>query len=334
MPTIRELAKAVGVSESTVSIVLKGKAKERKISEQTQRRVLQAAQQMGYRPNVSARRLRANPSDTMVIAVFWASDFRAPMMVRFLRGLQSAILRENRQCELVIHPYKNNMLEKSFNTLSMCNAAIICNASAADMEFLATCTIPIPIVLYNRHSDKFCTVNVDDVKLGSIPAQVFASRGHKHAVILTSEPVFSGMDIRVESFIQTARQQGMTTQVLYQDNSMRGGYEGGREICARKPLPDCLFCGSDAMAIGALRAFLQAGVHIPEDMELISIGNGDRDQEEYAAVSLSIVHLPMEKMAEGCLDMVFDLLSGKVQAPSRIELPVLYHARESCGEML
>jgi LacI family transcriptional regulator len=332
MVTIKELAMEAGVSPTTVSIVLRGKAEERKIPPSTQKKVLDAAKLLGYQLNVSARRLRVNPQSSLVIAVFWASDFRAPMMVRFLRGLQEAILNYDQKCELLIHPYQNNSLSDSLMALYMCNVAIICNASAADIEFLESHQFPVPIVLYNRHSDKFCTVNVDDVRMGALPAKIFAARGHARTVIMTSEAVFSGMDTRVESFIDTARQAGMNVQKIQQDNSMQGGYEGGRIICKMDPLPDSIFCMSDFIAVGALRAFHKANIKIPDELEIISIGNGDRELEEYTTTSLSVVHLPMEKMAESCLHLALDLLAGRLEPPHSIEHPIVYRARESCGE--
>jgi LacI family transcriptional regulator len=333
MVTIREIAEAAGVSISTVSIVLGGKAAERSISVPTQEKVNEAARRLGYLRNVSARRLRIQSSDTTVIAVFWASDFRAPMMVRFLRGLQTGILNCNRKCELVIHPYHNDSLRDSLTTLGMCNVAIICNASAIDMEFLETYSFPVPIVLYNRHSDKFCTVNVDDILMGQLPAQIFSARNHKNAVLLTSASVFPGMDDRVNSFIQTAEDAGVSVQVITEENSMSGGYQGGLAISDLSPTPDCVFTISDYMAIGALRAFYQRGVRIPDELELISIGNGDRELEEFAYISLSIVHLPMEKMAESCLNLALDLLDHQIEPPHSIELPIVYRERESCGRI-
>jgi LacI family transcriptional regulator len=332
MATIKELALEAGVSPSTVSIVLRGMSEERKIPPTTQKRVMDAAKKLGYQLNVSARRLRVNPQDSLTIAVFWASDFRAPMMVRFLRGLQEGILNCDKKCELLIHPYQNNALKESLMALSMCNVAIICNASAADIDFLENHQFPIPIVLYNRHSDQFCTVNVDDVRMGTLPAKIFAARGHKRSVILTSESVFPGMDVREESFIQNILHLGLSVQKIQQENSMQGGYEGGCVIRAMNPVPDSVFCMSDFLAIGAMRAFHKAGIQIPEQMELISIGNGDRELEEFSTTSLSVVHLPMEKMAESCLHLALDLLAGRIEPPHSIELPVVYRARESCGE--
>lgn len=334
MTTIKELAKEVGLSPSTVSIVLSGKSEERKIPYPTQKKVLDAARRLGYLPNISARRLRIQPAESLIIAVFWASDFRAPMMVRFLRGLQEGSLQCNKKCEFVIHPYQNNTLSESLLAIGMCNAAIICNASSADIAFLESHSFPVPLVLYNRHSEKFCTVNVDDARLGSLPAEIFISHRRRRAAILTSESIFAGMDIRVENFIRTAEKSGMIVQKIIRENSMRGGYEGGQAICGMDPLPDCVFCISDYMAIGAMRAFHQAKLALPTDLELISIGNGDRELEEYAITSLSVVHLPMEKMAQACLQLVMDLLAGTVDPPHSIELPVIYRPRESCGDRI
>lgn len=331
MPTIKELAVEAGLSPSTVSIVLQGKSEQRNIPEGTQKRVWDAAKKLGYHPNVAARRLRVQQSENFIITVFWASDFRANMMVRFLRGLQEAALNTEKNCEILIHPYNNNELYKSIQALNMCNAAIICNASKEDIVFLEEYKSPVPIVLYNRHSDKFCTVNVDDRMLGTMAAEVFLSRGHKKAAILNSEYVYPGMDTRIESFIHTCDQGGMSILTVDQDNSMHGGYVGAQKILSSAKEPDCLFCASDYMAIGALKAFGEAGVKIPEQMEIISIGNGDKEMEEFASVSLSVIILPMEKMAESCLELTLNLLEAKVEPPHSVELPLRYQSRESCG---
>lgn len=335
MSTIKELAAHLGVSVSTVSVVLRGEAQQRKISQSTQDKIWQAAHEMGYMPNISARRLR-NPAEdpNLVIAIFWASDFRAPMMIRFLRGVQKEILGTPNKYEIIIHPYKNNELnkEKSLRELSMFNAAIVCNASEVDMEFLNKTSFHLPIVLYNRHSEKFCTVTVNDISLGSIPAEIFRARGHRKMAVLTSGSAFTGMNVRTRSFLDTGEKIGLIkAAVIEQDNSMAGGYLGAKMLCEMADMPDCLFCASDAMAIGALRAFHEANIKIPQEIELISVGNGDKEQEEYSYPSLSVVHIPMEKMAQSCFQLLMDLIDRKVLPPHSIELPVDYIQRESCG---
>lgn len=330
MPTIKEIAKAAGVSPSTVSIVLSGKAQERSISQSTYQKVMQTVHDLDYHINVSARRLRSQTSDTtLVIAVFWALDYRTLWMVRFLRGLQEEIASCGKRIEIVIHFYNNNQLDKSLQTLGFCNAAIVCNASNSDLYYLEQISLPVPIVLYNRHSNTFCTVNVDDSSIGRIPAEVFASHGRRKAALLTSEAIYSGISVRDSQFRKVAEENGIAVECFVYPNTMRGGYLGGLEILRSTGRPDCLFCASDSLALGAMRALFQTGVAIPNDIEIISVGNGDREMEEYAMISLSVVPLPMETMAKECLQLVLDLLGGTISPPQSITLPVAFRARES-----
>jgi len=330
MATIKEIAKFAGVSPSTVSIVLGGKSEERKIPAVTQKKIFNAASQLGYRANVAARRLRARPDAPIVIEVFWATDFRAPMMVRFMRGLQKAILESDQLCEIVIHPYENDKLCDALQSPGVCNAAIICNASQNDMEFLEKTNFTMPVVLYNRRSTKYCTVNVDDIKMGQTAAAEFAAHGCRHAAVLTSPSVFSGMDARISGFTAEAQAHGMTVLTLINSNSMQGGYETGLLFANLNPKPDCLFCLSDYLAIGVLRAFQEIDIQVPETIKLISIGNGDRELEEFARVKLSVIHLPMENMAAACFQLALDLLDNRVSPPHSVKLETPFVARESC----
>lgn len=332
MPTLKEIAKAAGVSTSTVSIVLGGKAQTRKISRETVDRVLQTARDMGYQLNVSARRLRSRENrSAYVIAVFWSLDFRTLWMVRFLRGLQEAILESRLDIEVVIHPYENDKLYTSFQALGLCNAAIICNASEKDLDFLENTPLTVPVVLYNRESGRYCTVNVEDRKMGEMAADVFAGLGCRRAVILSSEITFAGMAVRNEGFASRAARHGISVNTVINANTMEGGYHGGLDIANANPLPDCVFCASDSLALGALRAFGKRGIRVPEDIKLISIGNGDREMEEYAYVSLSVVVLPMEAMARECLNLALGILKGTILEPKSVMLPVFFRARESTG---
>jgi DNA-binding LacI/PurR family transcriptional regulator len=132
--------------------------------------------------------------------------------------------------------------------------------------------------------------------------------------------------------MSAARKAGLEVTLLSVESSMEGGYRGGLSIAGTEPRPDCLFCASDSLAIGVLRAMREKSIKTPEDIELISIGNGDREMEEYASVPLSVIHLPMEDMAGACFKLAMDLLRQEISPPHSIRLPLAYHRRESCGE--
>lgn len=337
MATIKEMALQLGLSPSTVSIVLAGRGNERKITPETQQRVLALAQKLSYRPSIAARTLRSGSDgeESLVVAVFWADDFRAGMMVRFLRGLRQGINSCKRPIRLLLFTYTNGQLclEQALQSRTECHAAIVCNASANDQEFLEQTELPVPIVLYNRHSEKYATINVDDFDMGAQAAQALADNGCHRVSVLTSEPVYSGMSLRTKGFEEAAARRGMEMAAMcYCENSLPGGFDA---LISLKPdqLPDGLFCGSDGIALGVLRALWEKRVSIPNDIRIVSIGNSDRDTEEYAIPSLSTVFLPMENMAAECLYMLLRVIEGSEVPPCSRKLPVHYIQRESCGPL-
>jgi len=331
MATIKEIALETGFSPSTVSIVLRGKAEDRNISEKTKTKILDAAKRMDYRVNIAARRLRANQGVTVVLSVFMALDRRANMMTHFLLELQRLSTLNDPVFDITIHSYESGSLHLYADTIALTHMAIICNASDEDVNFLNRSQFSIPIVLFLRKSKKYCTVGISHRLIGSMVADIFARRGHKHAVILGTKAYFIGMTHTENEFTETAKRNGLATTLLRQADTMPGGHNGGMEICKMRPLPDCVFVVSTSMAIGALRAFSENGVKIPQQVELICVGTVNPEIAEYANPSLSAVQLPIDLMAKECVRLLFLQLSGKLDAPHGVEIPFSYMVRDSCG---
>lgn len=340
MVTIKQIAQQLHISPSTVSIVLGGKGDARKISPETQKRIYDAAAAMGYQPNIAARSLRGGTgADELQIAMFWAQDFRAGMMVRFWDGLCHALETQSRPVRLVIYPYNNDHLRdmRALTSASDCHAAIVCNASYADLQFLEDTQLAIPVVLYNRTCPGYCSVNVDDAKMGALAARALTDQGCAEAAILTGPPVFEGMEVRAQGFALEGGRYGMAMPATYYcENSIRGGYEAVRRRLAgqwRERMPQGVFCGSSMIAHGAIRALWESGLPRESWPKLVAVGNGAEDQDKALVPSLSVVHLPMEDMAGECLRLLLALLAGEVAAPESRMLEVKYIARESCGPM-
>ena len=125
MSTVKEIAKQTGYSLSTVSIVLRVQGDARSISKKTQVKIIKAAKDMGYTPNISARRLRKSEKKYTVV-VYWPTDYRAGLVFRFLQGIYGYIGRVSSKYEVIIYPYAPNTL-KNFATamnLSSYSAAV------------------------------------------------------------------------------------------------------------------------------------------------------------------------------------------------------------------
>lgn len=332
MVTIKEIAKASGFSPSTVSIVLSGKSDERKISEKTKQKILYTANKLGYRVNVTARRLRVSHTPKTMISVFMTMDQRAYMMTRFLLGLYKAAEEWAQPFEIVVHFYKNGSLHQFIDNIELTNCAIICNTSEEDQRYLEGLRLSVPIVLYYRTSEKYCTVSVNMSDIGEMAAEILARRGRKSAVLLDTDEYFRGMKECTQQFAERAKHLGMSVSYIRESHDVKGGYNGGTAISEINPAPDCVFCMSSAMAVGLLRAFDRQGIKIPEQLELISMGTSTTDLEEHASVPLSTIHLPVEEMAKECLRLLIMQLDGKIDTPQSVEAKASYMARESCGE--
>lgn len=340
MVTVKQIAEAAGCSPSTVSIVLGGKAAERNISEATCRRVLEAAAKLKYQPNIAARSLRNGMgSDELQIALFWAEDFRASMMVRFWDGLRQALEKQNRNIRLVIIPYTNGRLceAHAITSKSDCHAAIICNASDVDLRFLEQTQLPVPVVLYNRICPGYSSVNVDDRAMGALAMSAMAGQGCRRMCALAGESVFAGIDIRIQGFADEGERRGLEHLEVYRgDNGIHGGYQLVKDLIDgvwARELPHGVFCSSSMLAHGAIRAFTDAGLKPEEMPRIVAVGNGMDDQDKYSIPSLSVVYLPMEDMARECLTLILETLSGTSE-PRSVMLDTPYIARESCGPIV
>ena len=177
MSTIKDIAREAGVSIATVSIVLNGKGQERKISKETQARIHQIAKQLKYVPNQSAKKLRATQKNSYAIAFYWATDFRINYLARITLGIQKEIMQQNKVVHLTVVPYEVDNLKKQMETTQneFFNGIIIANMSNSDMEYLNSCDISYPVVLFNRESPKYSSVTMDNYEVGAQVAQRYAA---------------------------------------------------------------------------------------------------------------------------------------------------------------
>ena len=334
--TIRQIAEETGFSIATVSFVLNGKGDARSISPATQKAIRAAAQRLGYRPSLPARALRSGKNQQMrVIGLYFSADYRSSMMNRFTNGLWACPLCQKPDISLAIVPYQVGRLSQNreLKSLTRFHGVILCNMSDPDMQYLEASRPSMPAVLYNRTLKNYPSVVVDNAQIGRTAAEVFFRHRRRHAAVLTNtvEHTHSYLDTRTRAFLKACTARGMLTRPpclcgnLYED-----GYRGASALLESDSI-DCLFCTSDTLAYGAMRAILDRGRRIPQDIEVLSAGNGDPQQAAYAWPSLSHILIPIEAMAQECFRLVMEQIDRRPEKPEQICLPTRYIPRESCG---
>ena len=315
MVTVKDIAKASGVSASTVSIILNGKSRERKISEKTCQKVWQAVKELGYQPSIAARTLREGGKNTpYTIALYWAKDFRTTMLSRFLNGLETVRQSTDIPYEIAVYPYDTDHLDRQSALLTgrRFHAAILANASQADMDFIKNSLFPVPVVLYNRQLPDFYSVTVDNLRMGALAARALIQKSKREPWILTSEITFPGMEQRLDGFIRAMADHGIPVsrdRILRGENTPESGAGMTHTALTSGQACDSIYCLSDAIACGCLFTLNQSHIAIPEAVSVISIGNGEKEYAMYSTPPLSTVYLPMEDMASRCLLLLLAHLS-------------------------
>lgn len=317
MAGIREVAELAGVSKSTVSIVINGKSEERKIPKETQEKVLRAVKKLNYQINLSAKRMRV-PDTRKTIALYWTTDFRDIMLARFLKGVQQQIKESDLAYDVIIYPYENNMLSKedSLISVSSFHGALIANAGEEDLKFLSTTKPMVPVVLYNRILENLSSVYVDD---SVIAREAFSLLKNKGKIAIVKAPhAFEGMKIRdntLKNLLSQNSQEYVECDV--DTNQSYDGYQIASQIDFRST--SVIYTASDMIALGIMHYCYEHHIRIPEDIEILAIGNGLTHINEFLNPSLTTIQIPIETMAAECLLM----LNKQFQNPALTQKEIL-----------
>ncbi|MCD8054674.1 MAG: LacI family transcriptional regulator [Lachnospiraceae bacterium] len=334
MATLKEIAERSGFSLSTVSIVLRGNAEQRGITKATQDKIWEIAREMDYTPDIFARRLRSSRIKSKpLIALFWSSDFQTYMMARFLKAVRREILQGQMDCEVMIYTYQTGDIRQTFHeeNLSMFNAAIICGASVKDIAYLEEMELHIPIVFYNRKSEKYPCVCMDNREIGRMGAEILARNGCRRVLSAGSGLFRQELPERDSSFRERAAELGIQVEERGVEHiDVENGYLLGTALCEAASMPDGIFFGGDMLAFGASRAFYQRGISVPEQVKLLSIGNSDPDYSRYSLISQSVIQIPMEEMARHCMKEIYKELKEKQETREDIVFHAAYVKAESC----
>lgn len=317
MATIKDVAALAGISTTTVSIIINGKANEKRIPETTVERVLKAMQELNYRPDQYARRLRNSSIRKPIIGFFWPLDHRTNLLGVLLTAIEKSLMDNSFDAELRIESFTPGELNKHENSIrSGSYDGILIGATSKEDSFFLDSQIPAtPIVMLNRKSSKHSSVRIDNRLLGMQAASLIRKKGYTECAVLKNESKYMATTERTQYFIESCDLLGIKIQSdwIFQG---RGTPEGGA-IAAEdyvrlgKNRPPVLFCEDDFMAQGAIVTIHDRGLSIPEDLELLAFGMQSNENMTYLIPSITTVSLPYMKMADKCVEILISSISGK-----------------------
>jgi LacI family transcriptional regulator len=301
--TLRDVAKRVGLSPATVSRALTGHPY---VDDETRRKVVRAAGELGYRPNALARALRVQSTKTIGLII---PDIRNDFYAESASVLQGALEERGYRLILCISKGDPNSDRSYLRTLAEQRVDGIVHVpsgpiSAADLEAGGR---PIPLVQLLRHTrtHAFDAIVSDDREGAATLTRHLIEQGHRRIAMLTGPDVFSTTRYRIEGYRQALREAGIPAseeQILYGAYSPASGYAQAQEVLFGATRPTAIFSSGSPLTGGVLRALAQSGVRVPDDISLVAY----EDPEWYSLTvpPLTCYALPLREMGRIAAEVV------------------------------
>jgi DNA-binding LacI/PurR family transcriptional regulator len=294
--TSHDVAKAAGVSRTTVSFVLND-VPGIHISETTRQRVLDAAKKLNYHPDAAGRKLVSGKSNVIGLVLRQSPDqvFADALIPQVLIGVEhAASLHKFHVLLKPLDPIDSLGYEHLIRENHV-DGIIISGPRVDDSEIIRLHQEGIPIMLMGQlPGSGIPFADIDAIKGAEIATRHLIENGHKRIGLITNAPLaYTSADQRRIGFVQALQANGLSyDQSLVAEGSYTpaSGYTAMEKLLALREPPSAVFTASDVVALGAILAVKKAGLHVPEDIALV--GFDDIPLAAYYDPPLTTIRLP------------------------------------------
>lgn len=327
---LKQLAERTGLSVSTVSRVLNGKAESARISAATSQRVLEEAKRQGIVINTVARGLRLRTTHTVGLLI---PDISNPFFAALARQVEKAS-REKGFSVLLGDSEENSEIE-SHNVRLMQSRQVdaLVVAPVGDRhDHLQRISLALPLILVDRVPPELevPSVSADNFAGARMAVEHLISEGHQRIGCVQGLPASSANAERVRGF----RDAVTSSNLPLTDDSICGdGYsiESARRAALRllsSPLrPTAIVALGNLLALGVLQAARDLNLSVPRDLSLI--GFDDQPWLEWISPPLTTVAQSVDALGAAAMQLCFEKLEQQTSSPPQILLPMKLIARES-----
>lgn len=321
--TRSDVARLAGVSTATVSYVLNGGPK--KVSQATELRVREAAEELGYHPNLIARALKSGSAKMLGMII---TDFSNPYFAQLINDVEQ--LANEREHVLILNTsHGSSELERRrIDELTDRGVdAIFVSSTLEDGEIGSLSTASCPIILLDRPHPlsgvKCVSTDMADAVVRSV-RHLFEHGRRKVAMLFGLD--ITSRDARVVGWIKTHQDAGRPVGPVYTSSySREGGYKATLKALRSSDRPDAIFASSDLEALGALRAIHECGLRIPEDIALISFDG--TIESEYTWPRLTVMKQDTQTIARCAVNAAL----SPADTPDLQLVDAEMVIRQSCG---
>jgi DNA-binding LacI/PurR family transcriptional regulator len=334
--TMRDVARAADVSQSTVSRILNPSPTKSKIpiSEETRQRVLTAVEELGYHPNQYARYLRGKK--TMMIGMLIA-DIGNPFYHRMVRAVQDVALKHHYSVMIANsdHIREKELLFCEVIQRRPLDGLIIIPYHLSEDELVnlkARTGMAISVIGNHIHHPEIDVIYADDTKASyDVVRWLIEQKGHQRIAMICASHEYPVIVRRSGAYRQAMKDAGLPVPdeyIIEGDWSVESGGEAIKSLMALPEPPTAVFAASDTIAIGALVAAEEMNYQVPEDIAIV--GFDDIPAASWVYPRLTTVAQKPGEMGRFLAESLFERILGEYDGPARrYEIPLHFIERES-----
>jgi LacI family transcriptional regulator len=323
LATLRDVAERAGVSVKTVSRVVNNQAN---IKAATRERVRAALKELNYRPNILARNLIHQRSDTLAV-VAWGMDFYGPSRAVVGIGQQAHALGYSLFLNLVGQPTENtteqvldSLIARRVDGIIWAVPEVGRNRAWVETEDLRR--LPPTVFLFNEPRPGLATVIVDNRAGAAQATRHLLSRHRRKIGVITGPLTTWEARERFAGWQEALSQAGLTPGhwVVEGEWSAQSGERAMRQLLEQAPDLDAVFACSDQIALGALAVADRTGRRVPDDLAVVGYDN--IPESAFFRPPLTTVYQQLNRMGQTAVQVLFDMIVARQTGEALEEVPL------------
>jgi DNA-binding LacI/PurR family transcriptional regulator len=332
--SLKELASHLGLSTTTLSLVLNDAPSAVSIPQETKDRIVKAAKELKYRPNYLARSLRVQRTHTLGVIVPELSDGYSAMV---LNGLEAVLSREGYFYLTASHLHRDDLLEENPRMLI---ARRVEGIIAVDTPIRFDRVLPVVNVSGHQELEGVTNVVLNHEHAAELGIGHLYNLGHRRIAVIKGQEFSSDTDERWNTINEAARKRDikidtrLTVQLMGESPSPEVGYEAMKALLARGEKFTAVFAFNDVSAIGAIRALEEMGLRVPHDVSVL--GFDDIYAAAFHNPALTTIKQPLFEMGRLAARTLLDRLAdnGASEIPQTLSVEPTLIVRQSTARVL
>lgn len=313
--TIKDVAKALGLSTSTVSRALRD---SHEISEPTKRRVIEYARQVDFTPNRIAQSLKDKGSQSIGVIV---CEIANTFFSQVINGIESIAYENGYNVTIAqsMESAERELMNLQYLTSRSIDGLIISvSTETSNFDYLKQLHVKgLPIVFVDRVIDDIDThkVIVDNYKSAYTATMHLIQRGYRGIALISNNDSLSISRERLKGYTDALAKHGMPVRESFIQYCKHGGMvyaeveSAMKELLKQRIKPDAVFAGSDKITTGCLHYTRRHSIPVPKQLALIGFSN--TDLTELLDPALSVIRQPAFEMGEAAMRLLLSILQSK-----------------------